>query len=120
MRPGPKSSIATAALALTCLALVFGTTPAATAATCPPEALACQEIRGTPGDYRFWFRFQPAPSPAAFTLTLNGMPASGSLSSNLVGTALEGEFRPTSGLVTGDKVCVRPVGTGQDHCATTP
>ncbi|SEG90544.1 hypothetical protein SAMN05444920_10752 [Nonomuraea solani] len=112
-----KSCLAVAAAVISLCSLGVG--PAA-AATCSPQAPTCTEVRGTPGAHHFWFRFQPAPATPAFTLTLNGIPASGGVSTYRVGTALEGEFRPSAGLVTGDKVCVRLSGSTQDHCATTP
>ncbi|KAB8189781.1 hypothetical protein FH608_037885 [Nonomuraea phyllanthi] len=90
------------------------------AGACLPEATVCQEIRGVPGDYRYWFRIQPAPTTAALSFTVNDVPTGGSVSTAVVGTALEGEFIPAVVLVAGDTVCMRVSGFVGEYCATTP
>ncbi|MGN9843166.1 hypothetical protein ACTMTI_34085 [Nonomuraea sp. H19] len=92
----------------------------AVAAACTPESPVCHGIIGTPGSYRLWFRFDPAPRSPRFTFTVNGAASTGRLTTRTSGTALEGEFRPSTVLRSGDRVCMRVVGTTQSYCATTP
>ncbi|WP_433443070.1 hypothetical protein [Nonomuraea sp. CA-141351] len=100
-----------------------GSTPAAFAqddGVCAPETALCQEIRGVPGDYRYWFVIRPAPTTAVFSFTVNGVPTPGSLDTSVTGTALEGNFYPAVLLVSGDEVCMHHTGATREYCATTP
>ncbi|MBN6053039.1 hypothetical protein JYK22_13960, partial [Nonomuraea sp. RK-328] len=114
--------LAGAAIVGSSLAAVPATaaTGRATAAACAPEASVCHGVIGTPGAYRFWFRFNPAPQSPRFTFTVNGAAATGRLTTRTAGAALEGEFRPAAALKSGDRVCVRRVGATQSYCSTTP
>ncbi|MFI7709223.1 hypothetical protein [Nonomuraea sp. NPDC049480] len=92
----------------------------APAVICVPQAPVCYGIRGTVGAYHYWFWIQPPPTSAVFSFTVNGAPVSGTVSRRTVGGALEGEFRPTSPLTSGDRVCMRYAGGAGPYCATTP
>ncbi|TDD26206.1 hypothetical protein [Nonomuraea diastatica] len=118
-----------AATAAGMLALTATLSPAAALAAppspssvlvCLPDAPACQEVRGAPGDFRFWFRINNAPAPIGLTFTVNGTPASGSVTTQVVGEAIEGEFRPLTPLVSGDEACFSYAGGSGEHCAVAP
>ncbi|MEV1174549.1 hypothetical protein [Nonomuraea sp. NPDC049784] len=127
MPPNPKSrrprALAAAAAVFSGILAFGASTPAASAQqdiVCPPEATVCQEIRGVPADYRYWFMIRPAPTTATFSFTVNGVSTPGSLDTSIVGTALEGDFWPAVVLVSGDRVCMRHSGATAEYCATTP
>ncbi|MEQ4725283.1 hypothetical protein [Nonomuraea sp. B19D2] len=127
MPPKPESRLprrlAVVAAVISGILAFGGLSPAASAQedlVCAPEATVCQEIRGVPADYRYWFMIRPAPVTATFSFTVNDVPTPGSLDTTVAGTALEGDFRPAVVLVSGDRVCMRHSGGTGEYCATTP
>ncbi|MCD7436758.1 hypothetical protein K4B79_00825 [Streptomyces lincolnensis] len=93
--------------------------PAGTTAVCIPEAPVCYGIRGsaTTG-YSYWFRFTPRPSSLGLTFTVNGLQASGTLTTSSTPTTLSGEFRPHTPLVAGDRVCMFVSTRPNGYCET--
>ncbi|SEG97933.1 hypothetical protein SAMN05444920_111117 [Nonomuraea solani] len=86
---------------------------------CIPEAPVCAGLDGG----GFVFTIAPPPATLSVSVTVNGLPARGSLSSYRTPTYLYGLFRPSPPLVSGDRICMTLYAGGVSpgpYCDTMP
>jgi hypothetical protein len=104
---------------LTPLALLLVSPPAQAAPVCIPEAPVCAGL----DNGRYVFTIRPRPTTFSLSFTVNGSPATGSLSYGGSTSYLQGWFQPSPPLVSGDVICMRILASGVapgPYCSTAP
>ncbi|GAA3659089.1 hypothetical protein GCM10022224_023110 [Nonomuraea antimicrobica] len=99
--------------------LATAATPAQAVPVCAPEERVCANVEGG----RFVFTVKPPPTTLTFSATVNGAPAAGSLTYQMMPGYLLGWFNPAVPLVAGDVICLTFYANGLPpgpYCETAP
>ncbi|MET8979496.1 hypothetical protein ABZX85_28235 [Streptomyces sp. NPDC004539] len=86
---------------------------------CVPEARVCAGVDGSATQgYVYTFTIKQPPAALGLSFTVNGFPASGSLTIISQPGLAQGTFRPSPALVQGDQVCMTILSISGTYCGT--